>query len=657
MSQSKKKKQKASQKASRPKSAAASPKVNNSNQWIWIAAILVIGFIAFSPVLQADFINYDDDYYVTDNRMITHFDAAGAKTIFTTFYGNQYSPVAMTILALEIKLFGAEPGPLKFISILLHLANALLVFFFVKKLFSRLDFAVIAAGLFAVHTLQVESVAWMAASMKVSTYALFSLASMLVYLSFLEKRKWGQLILSLVLFILSCMCKEQAVVLPILLVAIDYLKRRNLLSREVILEKLPFFAVSLIFGLATMTVADEMRGTGEALPYSVVERTLFACYALTAYTLKHILPVDLSTYYLYPPVGQTPAVYYLTPLFCLAMLGAFVYAWKKDQRLIVFGLAFFLVNIALTILSQIFSVRDVMMADRYVYLSTIGFFLILASWIAKVVEKRPSNRTFIYGVLILYGLALTALTYQRSGVWKNSITVFTDAIEKGKPKEGRKYSPAIALPFTNRGLAKKNQGDVDGAMADYDLAITANPGHGKAYLNRGNIYFNAGKHQQAIENHNKAIELEPSNQKAYSSRGAAYASLGQYEQALKDFDKAIELDPNFLDALRNRALIRFTVKDYEGALPDLDQVLKLNPKDADVLNFKGQTLQQLKRFPEAEAFINQSIQLAPQNGTYYLTRAYLYRDLGDKARARQDANQAQALGVKVDPGFMSSLNF
>lgn len=655
MSQSRKKKEKVKQKAAKGRKAVQVSKPAGASQWIWIAAILVTGFIAFSPILKADFINYDDDYYITENRLITQFDGAAAKTLFTTFYGNQYSPVAMTILALEMKVFGAEPGTLKFISILLHLANALLVFFFVKKLFSRLDFAVITAGLFALHTLQVESVAWMAASAKVSTYALFSLASMLVYLSFLEKRKWSQLALSLGLFVLSCMCKEQAVVLPVLLVAIDYLKRRNLFSKEVILEKLPFFAVSLIFGLATMTVADEMRGTGEALPYTIVERTLFACYALTAYTLKNILPIDLSTYYLYPPLGQTPAFYYLTPLFCLAMLAAFFYAWKKDQRLIVFGLAFFLVNIALTLLSQIFSVRDVMMADRYVYLSTIGFFLILASWAGGFVDKKPANRTIVYGALILYGLVLTGLTYQRCGVWKNSITVFTDAIEKGKPGAGKKYSPAISLPYTNRGLAKKLQGDTEGALADYDQAIAANPGYAKAHLNKGNIYFNAGKHQLAIENHNKAIELEPNNQKAYSSRGAAYASLGQYDQALKDFDKAIELDPNFLDALRNRALIRYTVKDFEGALPDLDQVLKFTPNDADILNFKGQVHQQLKRFPEAESYINQSIQFAPQNGTYYLTRAYLYRDMGDKARARQDASQAQAMGVNVDQGFMNSI--
>ncbi|MBK7409796.1 MAG: tetratricopeptide repeat protein [Saprospirales bacterium] len=101
-------------------------------------------------------------------------------------------------------------------------------------------------------------------------------------------------------------------------------------------------------------------------------------------------------------------------------------------------------------------------------------------------------------------------------------------------------------------------------------------------------------------------------------------------------------------------MIRYTVKDFEGALPDLERVLKLTPGNPDILNFKGQVLQQLKRFPEAEALITQSIQLSPQNGVYFLTRSYLYRDMGDKVRALQDANQAKALGAKVDPGYLNS---
>jgi protein O-mannosyl-transferase len=563
--------------------------------------------------------------------------------------------VAMLIMAVEMQILGPDPGPLKFVSILIHLTSAFLVFQLIRKLFGRLDYALIVAGLFTVHTLQVEPVAWMAASMKVGTYSLFFLLSMLSYLHFLENKKTAPFLLSLLFFALSGFCKEQAVVLPVVLLSMDYLKGRKLLSRAVILEKIPFFAIALAFGLATLSVAGDMRGTGEALPYSVGERILFASFAITSYLLRHVLPVNLSTYYVYPPPGATPAWYYATPLVLLGVLAALWWAWKKDNRLLVFAMVFFLANIFLTILSQILSVRDVIMADRYVYLSTIGFFLAAAYFLGKWVEKRPALVTPVYAGLIAYGLLLAGLTYQRAGIWENSATVFTDAIDKARASFGDKCPPALSLPYNNRGLAKKNVGDTQGAMSDYEQAIACNPGFAKAYLNRGNLYFNAGQNDAAIESYNKGLEYEPANPKILSSRGAAYANLGKMDLALADLSKAIEGDPGFLDALSNRALVYHYQQQNELALGDVDRVLQLGPNNANMLNFKGIVLQRLGRMQEAELAINSAIQIDPNNASYYLNRAYLYRDKGERARALQDARQSQSLGGQVDPAFLNSL--
>ena len=185
MSQPKKTKQKAVKKPAKTPKVASKTGTFAPRQWLWITTITLLGFIAFSPILQAEFVNYDDDYYLIENPLIVNPTGENLKTLVTTFYGNQYSPVSMSLMALEIQLFGSDPASLKFISILIHLVNALLVFFFVKKLFGRMDYAVITAGLFAVHTLQVESVAWLAASAKVGTYSLFFLGSLIGYLVYL----------------------------------------------------------------------------------------------------------------------------------------------------------------------------------------------------------------------------------------------------------------------------------------------------------------------------------------------------------------------------------------------------------------------------------------------------------------------------------------
>lgn len=654
MSQQKKKKTIQPSKA-KPARKTESQKMPGRTAWFFLAGILLLTFLIFLPILKGQFLNYDDDYYITENPLLQAFTGANLNALFTQTYGNQYSPVAMTIMALEIQLLGLNPGALKFVSILFHLANILLVFLLVRKLFSRADYAIITAGLFAVHTLQVESVAWLAASMKVTSYALFSLASMLVYLQYLEKKKGGYLWLSLGFFALSALCKEQAVVLPVLLLAIDYLKGRKLLDKTVILEKVPFFIAALIFGLTTLSLADDMRGAGQILPYTLTQRILFASYALTSYLSHHLLPIDLSTFYAYPPKGHIPAWYYLTPLVSVGILVALFVSWIKEKRILVFGILFFLVNIFLVILSQITSVRDVLMADRYVYLSSIGFFLILAYALQGWAGENKSRRNLAFGLIGLYLAVLSALSYQRTGVWENSITVFTDAIEKGQSGIPGVYSPSLAVPYNNRGWARRRAGDNEGAISDYNLAIQCNPGYGKPYSNRGTVYFNTGNDKAALDDFNKSLELDPGSAETYSNRGAVYAKLGNFEQAKQDLQKALQIKPQMVDALSNLALIWYNEGKDEKALSELDKILEVKPNAPDFLNFKGVILQRMKRYPEAEQFLTKAIEFSPNTATFYMSRSRLFFETQNRERALQDAIQAQSLGAQVDPGYLNAL--
>ncbi|MCB0657533.1 MAG: tetratricopeptide repeat protein [Saprospiraceae bacterium] len=558
--------------------------------WIGLAIIGVIGFIAFSPILQADFLNYDDELYITENAALTGFNLPG---LFSGYIGNQYSPIAMTIMALEVKLFGLDAGSLKLISILMHLFNVLLVFVFIKKLIRRDDIALLTSALFAVHTLQVESVAWLTASMKISTYSLFSLASLVTYLTFRETKKQRAYLLSVLFFVLAGLCKEQAVVLPLLLILIDYFQQRKWWKKEALVEKIPFFIVAFLIGMATMRVAGEMRGSGDPLPYTMIDRMVFACMALFSYALKQILPIHLSTYYLYPPVGEIPGYYYLTPFFVLGILGLLYYMWKNDLRLYFFGIAFFLINIVLTLFSQIFSVRDVIMADRYVYLSSIGFILCIIYAVAQYANRHSWPNKALYMGFGLYALVLSGMTWQRTHIWHDTISMFTDAIEFQNDKGYQGTTPSLGLPYSNRGLAKKRLGDLEGALTDYNAAIAANPGYPTAYLNRGNLYFVQNKPDLAIQDQNKAIQLDPGSYLAYANRGAALASSGKYQEAIQDFDKALDMQPNFLDGLRNRALTYYTIGNNQAALQDLERYLRIAPNDADVQAFRQEVMSKM----------------------------------------------------------------
>jgi tetratricopeptide (TPR) repeat protein len=638
----------------RPKAAAGSA-VSKQTALALMAGLLVALFLVYSPVLQTDFINYDDDIYITENPLIQNPSAANVQRLFTTYYYNQYSPVAMLLMAAQFKAFGSKVVALKAASILLHLANVLLVFLLVRQLFRRFDYAFITAGLFGLHPLQVESVAWLTASMKIGAFALFSLGALLAYAHYVEKKKASLFWVSLFLFLLACFSKEQAIALAPALLAIDYLRKRPLLSRPVLLEKLPFFLIALAFGIATLFVAEDMQSAQMVVYYNPWERLVFASFAFASYLAKLVLPLNLSAFYTYPLKGAIPFYYYLSLPVAAAVLYGLYYAWKKEQRLVAFGILFFLIHIALTLLSQVLSVREVMMADRYVYLPSIGFFLLLAYGIDRLGSRRPGWRKAAWGALALYGLLLAVLTYQRAPVWKDSITLFTDVIEKGKLEQG-KYNPFLALAYNNRGIARKEAGNTQAALEDYNLAIASNTSYAKAYLNRANIAFSAGQYEEALKDYNQSLQLDSTQAQAYSSRGSALASLSRIQQALEDFNRAVALDPNFADAVANRALAHYTLRQFAAALPDIDHYLSLQPGAADMINMKALCLLELGRLPEAEQEFNRAVQLDPSDGALYLNRSIFFSRTGRREQARQDALRAQALGVAVDADYLQSLN-
>ncbi|MCZ7555515.1 MAG: tetratricopeptide repeat protein [Bacteroidia bacterium] len=625
-------------------------------RWAALAAVLLVIVVVYWDMFSASFINYDDDVYVTENPLITSLNWDNIKALFSGYYRNQYSPVAMFLMAVQISLFGLTAAlPFKIVSVLLHAANALLVFLTVRRLSGRFDYAWITSLFFAVHPMQVESVAWLTASMKIGAYTFFFLLALLLYVRYVDTKRLLYYWLSLFVFLLSCFSKEQAIALAVTLPLVDYLRGRAVFSRAVLLEKLPFAIIAVIFGLATMTVVEEMQGGTPAYAYyTAVDRLIFTSYALASYVIKMILPMQLSAFYTYPLRDAIPGWYYVTPIIALAVGAALYAAWKRNNKMVVFGILFFLFNIFLTLLSQVLSVRDVIMADRYVYLPAIGFFLILAHFAQKLLAAKKLAPEIVYGVLGLAAVVYAGTAYVRTTVWNNSISIFTDVIEKGQ-LENNRYNPYLALAHTNRGVARRAAGDRDGALEDYNTAITINPAHANAWLNRGNVYFYSGRLAEAVEDYNTALKHQDDNPKTYSGRGAAYAQLGKPDLALADLNKALQLSPDFLDARQNRVLLYFDMQRNAEALQDAEYYLRFKPQDADMIHITAILLERLGRSAEAESAFNRAIMIRPGNAQFHLNRSFFYRDRGNRAAALADAERARALGMNVDESYINSL--
>ncbi len=614
----------------------------------WMGGAVLLTLLAFIPVFGTDLINYDDELYITQNPLIQSFDIKG---LFSQFYKSQYSPLAMLIMACQFKL-GMSTGMLKFVSVLIHLANTALVFAVVYQLFKKLDWSFFVAAFFGVCVLQVESVAWLTASMKIGMYALYFLLALLSYLLYLDRKNHNYLWASILYFIAACLCKEQAVALAPTLVAIDYLKKRDIFSKKVITEKIPFFIIALIFGIITLQASQSFEAKQLVYDFGFGERILFALYALGMYFVKMIAPFNLSMFYTYPIKGAIPVSYYIYTLICLGVLGLTFWSFKRKDRTLSFALLFFFINIGLTIFTQILSVRDVIAADRYVYIPAIGWFIAIVYLLDQFVLPKV-GKPLQYGALAFL-VATAFLSFQRANLWENSYTIFSDVIEKGQLANGQ-LNPYLALPYNNRGIYQRRNKQYEGALADFNKAIAASPTNAKAYQNRGNIYFNQNKDNLALQDYNKTLSLQPNNEKALSSRGAIFAKQGQISKALEDINRAIEIDPTFTDAYSNRALIYMQQQDMAKAIVDFTTYLKYQPVAADVYSSRGVCYAQSGQTQLAIKDHTKAIQLSPNTGAFYVNRAYTYRSMQNTAAAVQDLQTAKSYGANIPPELASSL--
>jgi len=605
-------------------------------QWAFLLVAIVAGAIVFSTIFDNAYLNYDDDVYVHENPLIRNLEVG---TLFGGSYLSQYSPMAMTLMGVQYKISDST-GFIRFGSLLIHLLSVLFVFLIFRKLTKEDWMAGLIATLWAVHPMQVESVAWLSAAMKVGSYTMFYFMSIWMYLKYLdntEDKKWW--IFSILIMAVSAMCKEQAVALPVMLLAIDYFYRRDVFSAKVLIEKAPYIILSVIFGVVTL------RATAGALDgeliadggnqFNMAERFFLALHTLIAYIQRTIAPINLSFFYTYPLKGSIPATVYLNAVLALGLIGTLVVALLKDMRWLAFGLLVFFINVFFPTLTSLMSVRDVLMADRYMYVPIVGLFFLFVYGLNQMKGKLPFEPMILGYVL---ALVFAVIGFMRVHIFQDSGTLFSDVIKKesySKPP----LNPHLALAFNNRGIFRKRAGDTKGALADYELAIRSNKAYPNAYLGRGNIYFNAGQDDKALQDYNKVAELDPENGYNFSARGSVYGKRGEYEKALADLNKAIEYEPYLVDAYSNRALIYLSLGKPAEAITDVDNYLRLKPNVADMIELKGVAYMRMGKFNEAVRAISKAISISPKP-SFYGNRAKAYDQLGMTAEAQADRQRA-----------------
>jgi protein O-mannosyl-transferase len=611
--------------------------VSYSKKWLWGGLFLAaFTFLLFSPSLKYDFVNWDDDVNIYDNENVVRFDVNG---IFTDHVIGNYNPLTTLTFALEYKSVGEKPFLYHLNNLLLQVLCTLLVFMLMRKM--KLSFlgSFLVALLFGIHPMHVESVVWVTERKDV-LFGAFFLLSLIFYTDYLEKKKNLFFILSLGVFVFALLSKIQAVALAPTLLLIDYWYNRKI-DRKLILEKIPFFLLALVTGLAGIWFLRQQGSLDTGTSFPLVQRLFIGSYSFVVYLIKSLVPWEMSALYPYP--HKISAVFYLSIIPALAIIAIPVFKFKTNKTF-TFGILFFLFNIAF--LLQVVGAGQGFLADRFTFIPYIGLFLILAKKVESAAEKLPKQRSFIYTVLVVYLLLLTGLTFNRMKVWQNSETLWTDVIEK---------YPNTPLPYNNLGHYLRRQNQPERALENYNKAISLEPGKAQPYNNRGKIYFDRGEIDKALADYNKCIELEPNHVNALANRGAAFGMKQEWEAALKDLNKALELEPFHSNALSNRAFVWFQMQEYEKSIEDFSKYLTVEPNDADVINTIGLCWFRLKNYNKALEEFNHSIRLDASKGAYFLNRSLVLNATGDKANALKDAERAMQLGFQVNNDYLNHL--
>ncbi len=615
----------------------------NTPNLYFLLFLVGLTFVVFFPILSNDFINLDDPNYLSENPVVKSLSSENIKAMFSNQFVGNYQPLTMLCYAVEFHFFNLNPHAFHFISLLLHLFNVVLLFYIILKISKNSIVAFITSLLFAIHPMHVESVAWVA-ELKDVLYAFFTLLSILFYLIYKERKEDKKyFFLSMLLFTMSILSKAQAVVLPIVLILMDYYISKKF-NKKFVFNKIPFFLISIIFGIIAFMVQKKAGAVQDYNYFSFFTRILFSCYGLMNYFSKLILPMHLSCFYPYPETHDiiNSNWVYISPV-VVFILGAVLFWAIKKSKVVLFGILFFLITIFLVL--QLIPIGDAIIADRYTYLPSIGLFFIIAYYFEKYFRQSKNYKNILLSIGVLITCILSYLSFNRAKLWKDSISIYTDCLNN--------YDAAII--YNNRGAAFFNLGNYDMAIKDISACLELKPRYPHAAKNRGITFEKVNDNAKANEDYSKEIEQFPNDYVNYINRGRTYKNLNRLDEAEADYSKAVSLNNSAFDAYFGRAEAYSRKGHIQESIDDLSKIISLSPEHPEVYNNRGTLYGRINRNDLAVPDFDIAIKLKPDEGSFYKNRMFARFAIKDYKGAMEDALTAKQKGQQIDDSSIKQI--
>jgi tetratricopeptide (TPR) repeat protein len=627
------------------------------NKWMPLL-LVVIAFAVYSPTIDSKFLGgRDDDVNVVENVDIREFSWENIQHIFTRSYLGMYAPVKMLVYMTEFSLWKINPLGYHLVNIFFHLINVYLVFFLIKRLLRNTLAAWLAALLFAIHPMSVESVVWISARGELM-YACFYLLALINYVKYIQEKKKKYLYFSIVIYPLALLTKATAVTLPLVIVLIDWFYHRKLFSWKNVAEKAPYFLLALISGLVTIHFRNPMENANlmqGLLPQNRLEFFGVSFYSVAYYLVSFIFPYKQSVIHPFPfdDISFLPALYYISQILLFAVFfGVFIIKNKNIRRTLTFGLLFFLLAISINIQFVPIDASSVV-CERYTYVPYIGLLFLFAWAVSRKNALEFISQKFRKALLIVlpilfiaYAGLLLARNLKMQKVWSNTYQLFTQAAES--------YPRSVFLLGFASGecLAQSEYGH---AFEFINKALELSPINPSLLRVKGNIYYAEGKIEQAKKQYllqtntpEPDVEAEFMLYKCYRDEQKSDSAEIHYKNSIEIATKREDVDKQYYEEWK-RAIDAMDKEDYADAQAAYTRVLDRNTKNYEALVNRGLARFHLDMLNPAMSDFELAKQIAPNRYEPYLFQADIYSMNGYYDKALENYNKV--LDITKNPEY------
>lgn len=573
------------------------PASSFSRGWILAATgvLVALTIIAFSPVLRAQFTNWDDDVNVTRNPHLYPASIENLAWLWTNAYRHLYVPMVYSVYAVELAIAGAMPLLFHATNLALHCASVVLVFIMLLKLSgpakgeksrSAIIAAILGAAVFAIHPVQVEPVAWVT-GLKDVLSGFFSLAAVSCYLnSRTDDKRRASFYASHALFLFALLSKPAAVTLPLIMMAIDVFVLGERASAS--MRRLAAFWIIAIGAAAAAAGSQPIKTTFTQI-VPAWYRPFVAADSLWFYAGKLLWPLNLAPVYGRYPTQVFHRIGGVAGLPCVlvaaGLLWKFGGRWRAPAAIVIAGV---LPVLGLTpFLFQTFSTT----ADRYLYVSMFGIALAVNWGVQSIwVSAAPTAQRVVIGAISVVLIALAALTFAQARIWHDSLSLWSTSMH---------VHDQNAEVRNNYGNALIEQKRFKDALPQFQAAVALDPNFADAHNNLGNVLVDLGDIPAGINHFERSIALRPESANPFNNLGSAYFAQGKFAQAADAFRRAAELDTRLVEAQANLALAYERLGKTDDAIAAGKRAESLSPHNPQIHATLARLLRQAGRTTEA----------------------------------------------------------